>query len=127
MNEKPKTCESVPVAVSAVGGGYRLLDPAREYPLKSPCPYCGGKLVLSGINGAEEADDGTWVATNLDINCMTEPDIDGPEWEGWWQDHSAHDFCQGWHDLHERVVASLKRTHRVSHDNKADSTTCAKL
>lgn len=97
--------------------GYRVLDPAKEYPIKSPCPYCGGKLVLSGINGAEQDDDGTWIATDLDINCTTEPDIDGPEWEGWWQDHSAHDFCQAWHDLHERLVRNLRRHCRVSYDN----------
>ena len=57
-----------------------------------------------------------WIATDLDINCDTEPDIDGPEWEGWWADHS-HDFCHRWHDLHEQLVATLKFTHRVLHDN----------
>lgn len=92
---------------------FRVLDPSKEYPLKSPCPYCGGKLVLSGINECQQAEDGTWIATQLDINCLTEPNIDGPKWEGWWRDHSS-DFCQAWHDLHERIVRNLKHHFRVA-------------
>lgn len=102
----------------AVAHGYRVLKASKEYSLKRPCPYCGGKLKMS-INGCELDEATGWIATELDINCDTEPDIDGPDWEGWWADHS-HDFCERWHDLHEQLVANLKFTHRVLHDNAAD-------
>lgn len=99
--------------------GYRLLSATKDHKLKNPaCPYCGGKLSFS-INGRELDEATGWFATDLDINCDTEPDIDGPDWEGWWADHS-YDNCEKWHTLHERVVASLKRTHRVN-DNTAMS------
>lgn len=126
MSEHPATESAVaPSEQRATGArcslaaGYRVLDPNREYTLKAPCPYCGGKLRMS-INGAElDSEFGTgWFATDLDINCDTEPDMAGPKvnWDNWWADHS-HDFCEKWHDLHERVVRSLKRTHRISYDN----------
>lgn len=99
----------------SVPTGYRLLSASKEYKLTRKCPYCGGPLRMS-INGCELDEATGWIATDLDINCDTEPDIDGPEWEGWWADHS-HDFCHAWHDLHATLVATLKWTHRVSHDN----------
>ena len=101
----------------AVSTGYRLLSATKDHKLKNPsCPYCGGKLSFS-INGCELDEATGWFATDLDINCDTEPDIDGPDWEGWWADHS-YDNCEKWHTLHERVVASLKRTHRVNDNTK---------
>lgn len=103
------------VECSSPATGYRLLSSEKEHRIKSPCPYCGGGLRIS-INGAELDEATGWIATELAIDCETEPDIDGPEWEGWWDDHSW-DHCEKWHDLHERVVRSLRRTHRVTYDN----------
>lgn len=100
----------------ARGAGYRLLSASKDHALKSPaCPYCGGKLRFS-INGCELDEATGWIADALDINCDSEPDIDGPHWQSWWDDHSF-DYCNKWHDLHESLVRSLKRTHRVIHDN----------
>ena len=76
----------------------------------------GAMIVASALRNIDEATG--WFATDLDINCDTEPDIDGPEGEGWWADHS-YDNCEKWHTLHERVVASLKRTHRVNDNSDA--------
>lgn len=119
MGDQPTIDLSASVGANGVpppSTGYRVLDPKREYALKRPCPYCGGKLTMS-INGADLDEATGWIATDLDINCDTEPDIDGPDWQGWWEDHS-HDYCEKWHDLHARVVRNLKRTHRVDYDNK---------
>ena len=99
----------------SVPTGYRILKASKEYELRRKCPYCGGALRMT-INGCELDEATGWIATDLDINCDTEPDIVGPEWDGWWADHS-HDFCHAWHDLHATLVATLKWTHRVSHDN----------
>jgi hypothetical protein len=77
---------------------------------KPSCPYCGGKLVAEVDEWTQEAD-GSWAAQTLDITCMSEPDIDGDEWEGWWAGHSM-DYCKDWHDLHDRLIAYLKRTTR---------------
>jgi len=75
-----------------------------------PCPYCGKKLVAEVDEWTQEPD-GSWTAQTLDITCTSEPDIDGDEWEGWWAGHSQ-DYCQGWHGIHDRLIAYLKRTTR---------------
>ena len=111
-------------ACSTLATGYRLLSSTKDHKLKNPaCPYCGGKLSF-WINGCELDEATGWFATDLDINCDTEPDIDGPDWEEWWANHSW-DYCDKWHTLHAQLVASLKRTHRV-HDNTLVSHTAGK-
>lgn len=115
-NQAPPATSDRPAPGLDVSTGYRPLAATKDHKLKNPpCPYCGGKLSFS-INGCELDEATGWFATALDINCDTEPDIDGPDWEGWWADHS-YDYCNKWHDLHERLVRSLRRTHRVIHDN----------
>ena len=124
LENSPRTPEPPAVGVPPLATGYRLLSATKDHNLKNPpCPYCGGKLSIS-VNGCELDEATGWFATDLDINCDTEPDIDGPDWEGWWADHS-YDNCEKWHTLHERVVASLKRTHRVLHDNDQGQTRSA--
>ena len=115
LPETPAGASGVRAPAFPLATGYRLLCSSKEYKLTRKCPYCGGALRMT-INGCELDEATGWIATDLDINCDTEPDIDGPDWVGWWADHS-HDFCHAWHDLHERLVACLKFTHRVSHDN----------
>ena len=113
LPETPAGASDVRAPAFPLATGYRLLSATNDHKLKNPaCPYCGGKLSFS-INGCELDEATGWFATDIDINCDTEPDIDGPDWEGWWADHS-YDNCEKWHTLHERVVASLKRAHRVN-------------
>lgn len=50
------------------------------------CPYCGGKL-FTQCNAWQESKDG-WIAESLDVDCETEPDIDGTKWEDWFAAHS---------------------------------------
>jgi hypothetical protein len=119
LPETPAGASDVRAPAFPLATGYRLLSATKDHKLKNPaCPYCGGKLSFS-INGCELDEATGWFATDLDINCDTEPDIDGPDWEGWWADHS-YDNCEKWHTLHERVVASLKRAHRVNDNNQAE-------
>lgn len=80
MNEvqtPPANKDGRPSGLS-VSTGYRLLCASKEHALKSPaCPYCGGKLRFS-VNGSEQQEDGSWVATDLDVNCDSEPSA-GPD------------------------------------------------
>lgn len=82
---------------------------------KPACPYCGGKLVAEADEWSQEPD-GSWVAETLDITCTTEPDIDGDDWEAWWAGHSQ-DYCQGWREIHDSLIAYLTRTTRFEMKN----------
>lgn len=107
--------------MKAITVSYRVLDWSKDYPLRSPCPYCGAKLTMS-INATEQQDDGTWAVTDMDIQCASEPDIDEPggKWDNWSADHGQRDFCEAWHDLHERLVRNLKRFCRVAEPSAAN-------
>lgn len=83
---------------------------------KPLCPYCQGKLTATA-NCWEQESDGTWIATDLDLTCSSEPDIEGDEWDGWWDRHS-NDYCQGWHETHDKLIAHLKRTARFNLSDK---------
>ena len=89
----------------------RLFKHSDTLRLARKCPYCGGNLT-AGINACEQIEDGSWVITDLSIDCDTEPDIDGPEWDDWWREHSW-DYCDKWHDLHDGVVHRLRNSVRV--------------
>lgn len=112
----PANTDAASVRVPPPATGYRRFRLNATLTLKLACPYCGGKLTAC-VNASEDAEEGGgMIATDLDIDCDTEPDIDGPEWEGWWADHS-HDDCEKWHALHERVVVSMRKCIRFDFDN----------
>lgn len=59
--------------------GFRVTKPV--------CPYCGGQL-RAHAEAWQQRDDGTWKADGLTVDCLTEPDIDAPEWREWNREHS---------------------------------------
>lgn len=87
---------------------------------KVACPYCGAPVVAD-IHETTLQDDGTWMITSINVDCDSEPDIDGPEWEPWWESHS-HDYCEKWHALHDRLIRWLAKHVRVHEtpNDKAD-------
>lgn len=86
---------------------------------KPPCPYCGGKITFRASGWVEEAD-GTWTATDGDIECSTEPDIDSRVWQEWSDNHGGYDWGDKWHQLQERIIAALRRKVRFTFQNAMD-------
>lgn len=85
-----------------------VVDPDKVFGIKSPCPYCGGKITASA-NAWEEDEDKLFFATDLDISCSNEPDVDNDEeWHNWNLEHGRGDYNEAWHQLHERIVRSMK-------------------
>jgi hypothetical protein len=57
------------------------------------CPYCDAHLSVS-FNAFELLDDGTWQASECELTCDTEPDLDDDDplsldrWDDWYSRHS---------------------------------------
>ena len=69
------------------------------------CPYCKTPLHAQA-NGWIQRDDGTWQADTIDLDCETEPDIDGPDWEDWFARHSDMPYVHML-PVQQKVVAWL--------------------
>ena len=81
------------------------------------CPYCEASLVLQ-VTGWGQLDDGTWAASLIDLDCVSEPDMpeddDDPrieEWEGWMEGHSYMPYLH-WLPVEDRVLYWLNRLFR---------------
>lgn len=87
---------------------FKVMDSDKVFGIKSPCPYCEGKITASA-NAWEEDGDGKFYATDIDIFCSNEPDLDDDEaWHNWNLEHGRGDDNEAWHQLHERIVRSMK-------------------
>lgn len=71
------------------------------FTIKNKCPYCGANLKGSA-DAWEQRDDGTWKATNLDINCVTMPDADSEQWDHWVREHTNMPYIY-WHPVIIRI------------------------
>ena len=113
---KTQTANSERLPASACSG-VAVVDSDKVFGIKSPCPYCGGKITASA-NAWEEDDEGNFYATDLDISCSNEPDIDDEEaWKNWDIEHGRGDDNEAWHQLHERIVRSMKAKVRFNLQN----------
>lgn len=85
----------------------RVVEDDHVLKLKTPCPYCGGKLTARA-EGWEEAEKGLAIATELQLTCETEPDISRDRaWNNWWLTHGAVDHGDKWALLKERIAKRL--------------------
>lgn len=93
----------------------KLIPDDHVFTAKRPCPYCGGEISCSA-NAWEESDDG-YIATDLDIQCSNEPDLDSEEWNEWDRLHGRCDYNEAWHQLHDRLVNAINRAFRFDMQN----------
>ncbi|MDE2101211.1 MAG: hypothetical protein KGL39_28455 [Patescibacteria group bacterium] len=76
--------------------------------IKTPCPICGAALLLDAGQGCEQTADGTWIATELDLQCTSEPDIDSGEWDEWHRWHYRQPYTD-WLPLEQRILRAVRR------------------
>lgn len=78
------------------------------------CPICGSEVVVE-IEAWEQNDDGSWQAgeSGTYCNCITEPDMDGDEWEDWFRGHWSMPYVD-WLPVDEKVKAWLDRHYRFA-------------
>ena len=71
--------------------GCKLVEASHDFEIPASvakCPICDGVL-YAGTTGWTQMEDSTWAADCIEIDCETEPDIDGPDWEDWFTGHYA--------------------------------------
>lgn len=88
-----------------------VLWPKDRAPLriKARCPICGAGLMLDA-GAATELDDATgeWIATEIELDCESEPDIDSDEWKEWLRWHYRMPY-EDWLPLEQRILIAVRR------------------
>jgi hypothetical protein len=96
---------------------FKLIPDDHIFKAKKPCPYCNGEITCSAT-GWEGTEDGTWIASDLEIECGNEPDLDEEEaWNEWDREHGSCDHNEAWHDLHERLKTAINAKFRFDVQN----------
>ena len=96
---------------------FKLIPDDHIFTAKKPCPYCGGEIQCSA-DGWEECDDGSWIASDLVVDCRNEPDVDDEDaWNDWYIEHESGDYNEAWHDLHERLKNGINAKYRFDLPN----------
>lgn len=117
MAEENDTQKTDSEAVAPASDGSPLvLSSGHLFTAKKPCPYCGGKITCT-VSAWEEEDDESWIATDLDIECGSEPPIDSRRWKDWEREHGGADWGQAWHDMKEALLRDMKRRFRFDMEN----------
>lgn len=88
----------------------RIPWPKERAPLriKARCPICGAGLLLDAGESCELTTDGAWIATEVDLQCENEPDIDNEEWDEWHRWHYSQPYTD-WLPLEQRILRAVRR------------------
>lgn len=81
------------------------------------CPICGAALVIT-LEACELDDNNTWQASEIHVECTTEPDLDDAAWEPWHDGHDAMPYVD-WLPLEQTLLDWLRRTHRFTEAHHA--------
>ena len=76
--------------------------------LPEPCPICGKAVELTSVNEWETE---TGIVIHADIECETEPDIDGEEWPDWHAEHYKMPYVH-WMPYEVRALKWLNANYR---------------
>jgi len=63
---------------------------------------------LDAGEGCELTTDGAWIATEVDLQCENEPDIDNEEWDEWHRWHYSQPYTD-WLPLEQRILRAVRR------------------
>ena len=94
----------------------RALWPKDRAPLgiKARCPICGAGLTLDAGAGTElDEETGEWIATEIELDCESEPDIDSDEWEEWHRWHYRMPYVD-WLPLEQRILNAVRRKYHFA-------------
>lgn len=76
--------------------------------IKARCPICGAPLLLNAGEGCELIEGGIWIATEVSLECESEPDIDSDEWDAWHRWHYSQPYTD-WLPLEQRILRAVRR------------------
>jgi hypothetical protein len=72
------------------------------------CPICEADIVVGEVT-EWECESGA--AVTISVDCTTEPDIDGDEWEGWFSHHWSMPYVD-WLPVENRVLEWFRQNFR---------------
>lgn len=81
------------------------------------CPICAAALVIT-LEACELDDNDTWQASEIHVECTTEPDMEDAAWEPWQLWHYAMPYVD-WLPLEQTLLAWLRCTHRFTETDHA--------
>lgn len=77
--------------------------------IKARCPICGAGLLLNAGESTELDDaTGEWIATEINLECESEPNIDSEEWDEWHRWHYRMPYVD-WLPLEQIILNSVRR------------------
>lgn len=79
------------------------------------CPICGAKLYVSSAEQCSKADNGDWVADEINLDCESEPSWDSPEWEVWFRWHYQTSYTD-WLLIYEKLLGEFRNKYRFNVD-----------
>lgn len=88
----------------------RIPWPTESAPLKisARCPICGDELLLNAGEGTElDEATGQWIATEVNLDCAGEPDIESDEWDEWHKWHYSTPYID-WLPLEQKVLKEVR-------------------
>jgi hypothetical protein len=89
----------------------RVIPTTARMKIKQPCPICGGQLYVSCIDEWTQEESGDWIATSLNIECSTEPDLDSDEWTTWMNEHYKRPYMD-WLPIEKKLLPEFQRKFR---------------
>lgn len=72
------------------------------------CPICGSPLMLNAGECLERDVNGEWIATEVQLDCTSEPDIKSPDWDEWYRGHYSTPYID-WLPLHQKVLKEVRQ------------------
>lgn len=80
------------------------------------CPICGAAIRIH-IIGWEQQDDGTWAATSIETDCVSEPEFDDDSdasldvWHSWFAEHYSTPYID-WLPVDRTIERWLLKNYR---------------
>lgn len=75
------------------------------------CPICKALLRVEEIDEMEEIRPGEWQPASVKSGCTTQPEIDSPDWEDWFNGHYQMPYAD-WLPLEKPITEWVNRTYK---------------
>ena len=104
---------TLPAVAGPLEASVRELWPKENAPMriKERCPICGAGLLLDAGEGTElDERTGEWIATEVNVECESEPDIDSDEWDAWHRWHYSTPYVD-WLPLEQMILRAVRASY----------------
>lgn len=75
------------------------------------CPICSSNIKITANAWEYCEKTKLWMATEIEVNCTKEPDLESDEWEEWFNWHYSMPYVD-WLPLEIRLLKSIQKKYR---------------